>query len=235
MALSRLDYQERSRLLKQTILFFSGGVGVILIFVFILLPIFSKILAFTNKQSLLPVNTPAPIVMPPTLQQPYTATNSAVLTLRGTAQPEQTVLLGQNGAIEKKTTVGSDGQYTFLDIILEKGDNMFQTYVEDANGNRSDGSPQITITYNTDAPKLEVSEPVDGSTVIQRKQQVITIKGTTDPSNKVYVNEQFLFVSSDGSFTGQVQLQNGANTIHVRAINTAGNEVTKDITVNYSP
>lgn len=234
MSLSRLESLEKTRLLKQTGLFFGGGIGVILVFVFIVLPIFSKILAAANKQSMLPVSTPSTVLLTPTLSVPYNATNSASLTVSGTAQAGMSVLLGQNGSIDKKTTASADGSFSF-DVTLNSGDNMFQAYIEDANGNRSDGSQATTVTYNTDAPKLEITSPQDGSTVSQRKQQVVTVTGTTDPQNKVYLNEQFLFVRSDGSFTGQFQLQPGGNAIHVKAVNVAGNETTKDINVTYSP
>lgn len=235
MLSSRLAATHQKRLMKQTFMFTSGGILVIIAFAVIGIPLFSKILAVTNKPISTATATPPPIITSPILTSPFTATNSATITLTGKAQTGLTVLLGQNGSIEKKTNPKDDGSYEFQDVSLQSGENMFQAYAEDSQGNRSDGSSQITVTYQTDAPKLDISEPANNSTITQRKQSVVSVKGKTEGGNKIYINDQFIFVSTDGSFSGSVQLQDGDNTIKVRAVNTAGNETASEILVHYLP
>lgn len=234
MGYSRLASHERALLTRQTIFFGGAGIAIIIAYVFIVLPIFSKVLVLTNKQAL-PEATQNAIVMSPTLIQPYTATNSAEISLRGTSQPGYTIILGQNGSLDKQVKADDKGEFIFESVSLSNGDNLFQAYAETNEGDRSDGSPPMHIQYVTDAPKLDISEPADNATITQRKQQVIQVKGTTNPGNKVFLNDQFLFVSTDGSFTGSFQLQPGSNTLTIKAVNPASSEAIKELHVTYSP
>lgn len=225
---------ERNKLIKQTALFFSGGLGIMVLFFMVILPFVTKALLGTQK-AFLPQATPAASVSSPVLSAPYTATNSAQITLRGTATPGISVLLGINGSIGNKTTADDQGGFVFENVTMSQGENLFFAYAEDSSGNRSDGSNAVTVSYSTDVPKLEVSEPAEGAVITQRKQSVISVKGKTDQGNKVYLNGQFLFVAGDGSFSGSVQLQTGDNTIAVKAVNTAGNETLIELHVKYMP
>lgn len=235
MGTSRLALNEKNRLVKQSVLYFIGGLGILLLFFAVLLPLFTKILLLGAQKLRQPTATPSVNVSSPTLSAPYTATNSAQITLKGSATNGISVLLGLNGSIDRKTTADDQGNYTFENVTLSVGENLLFAYAEDSSGNRSDGSNAVTVTYSTDAPKLEISEPAEGALITQRKQSVISVKGTTDGGNKVYLNGQFLFVAGDGSFSGSVQLVNGDNTLTVKAMNTAGNETLKEIHVKYMP
>ncbi|PWU23560.1 hypothetical protein C5B42_02485 [Candidatus Cerribacteria bacterium 'Amazon FNV 2010 28 9'] len=235
MTYSRTDTQERKTLIRQTLLFFAAGLGVIVTFMYVLIPIYSKILSITNKPSAIPKATPTSIILPPNLISPYTATNSATISIKGTALPNMTILLGQNGQIGPQTTATASGDFEFDNLTLNSGDNLFIAYAQDQSGARSDGSAPLHVNFTTDAPKLDVTSPTDGTTITQHKQQVISVTGTTDSGNKITINNQFVFVSTSGAFTGQVQLQPGANSIAIKATNDAGNQTEKDVTVNYSP
>lgn len=235
MPFSRLQSNEKTKLIRQSTLFFAGGCLIIVLFLFGLLPMFTRLLMRSSQQSKLPTTTPAVNIPSPSLLQPFTSTNSAQITVKGSAQPNMSVLLGVNGSVDKKTTSGTDGTFSFDGVGLSSGENLIQAYAEDANGNRSEGSRSITVTYSTDAPKLEVTQPADNALVTQRKQSVITVSGTTDAGNKVYLNDQFLFVTDTGSFSGSFQLVDGENLLHIRAVNSAGNETSKDVHVKYIP
>lgn len=221
--------------MKQSLLFFAGGAGVLVLFFFVILPIFTKILSLSAKKISAPTPTPQASITPPMLSAPFTATNSAQVTLTGTADPNSSVLLGINGAIGRKVTASSSGGFVFDNVTLSTGENLIFAYEEDNNGNRSDGSNPITITYSTEAPQLEISAPSEGAVITQSKQSVVQVKGKTDAGNKVYLNGQFLFVASDGSFTGSFQLTQGDNTLTIRAVNTAGNETSQDVHLKYLP
>lgn len=232
---SRLSNNETRKLQQQTFLFAIAGTGILVLFFFLILPFLTKILLQGAQKAITPVATPTVSVSSPTLSAPYTATNSAQITLTGTATPGINVLLGINGSIDKKVTADDKGTYKFENITLSTGDNLLFAYAEDANGHRSDGSNAVTVTYSLDMPKLETTEPTEGAVITQRKQSVISLKGTTDAGNKVYLNDKFLFVSGDGVFTGSFQLVQGDNTLTVRAVNDAGNQTTKEIHIKYLP
>lgn len=235
MAYSRLQTHEKNQLIKQSVLFFAGGTGVLILFFFVLLPLLTKILMLNVQKIRTPTGTPTVSIASPVISAPYTATNSAQVTITGSATPDIFILLGVNGIIGPKLTASSSGSFKFENVPLAKGENTLIAYAEDKDGNRSDGSNALTISYTTDAPKLEVTEPTEGVVITQRKQSVIQVKGKVDPGNKVYLNGQFLFVSGDGSFTGSFQLQPGENTLTVKAVSQAGNEISIDIHVKYLP
>ena len=96
-------------------------------------------------------------------------------------------------------------------------------------------SNTVTVAFVKDAPKLEITSPEGETTISQRKQNPVTVKGKTDPGDKVYINDRLSFVSADGSFSGQVQLSEGDNTIVVRALNAAAVETTMEVLVHYTP
>lgn len=235
MAYSRLQVHEKNLLVRQTLLFFLGGVGILVLFFFVLLPIFTKVLMFSAKKALPASSAPTANIPAPVISAPFTATNSAKVNLTGQATAGISVLLGVNGSVDMQTKANDKGEFVFENVTLSSGENLIIAYAQDDDNNRSDGSNALTITYSTDAPKLEVTEPSEGAVVTQRKQSVIQVKGQTDAGNKVYLNDQFLFVSSDGSFTGSFQLVSGDNTLVVRAINSSGNEAAKEVHVKYLP
>lgn len=232
---SRLNSHEKTKLIRQSLMFFAGGCLILILFFFGLLPFYTRLLMGNSQQSKLPTATPAVTVPSPSLFQPFTATNSAQVAIKGTAKPDMTVLLGVNGSVDFKTKANETGEFVFDAVTLMAGENLLIAYAEDSDGNRSDGSASVTITYSTDAPKLEVTQPTENMLVTQRKQSVVSVVGVTDAGNKVFLNDQFLFVTDTGSFTGSFQLQEGDNTLHIRAVNAAGNETVKDVHVKYLP
>lgn len=234
MDYSRLEHHERTVLIRQIMLCFGGGIGLGLLFLFVLLPLFTRVLAIRNVGKQL--DTTEEIIPPqaPTLSQPFSATNSASVALEGSAPSGLKVILLQNGSQQDTQTIGDTGTFTF-NVTLQAGDNLFQALTEDDKGTRSNPSPDVSIALVTAAPKLEVTSPTNGQTFTQFKQSVIPVNGNTDAGNKIYINDQFVFVSGTGSFSGSVSLQKGDNHITIRAVDPASNETKVELTVQYSP
>jgi hypothetical protein len=92
------------------------------------------------------------------------------------------------------------------------------------------------IVKDTTPPTLTVTAPVDGSTV---NTATVKVKGTATDNvgvrivavNDMPLKEEALL--PDGSFATEVQLDEGANTIVVKAFDAAGNVATKTIKVTY--
>lgn len=63
-------------------------------------------------------------------------------------------------------------------------------------------------------PTLNITYPQDGS-VIESKH--ITISGKSEPEVELVVNNKEIFVSSDGSFSAEIDLQKGLNLIKITA------------------
>ncbi len=235
MAHSRLEHHERSVLLKQTLIFTGSGVGLIIAFLFLILPAFIRVMALRNLGSKIVIEDTAILPARPFLAEPFSATSSASIDLTGNAQAGFKVILLHNGVAGLETTASENGSFTFSDVSLTDGENVFTAVAENDKEERSNPSSEVHISLVKDAPKLEVTQPADGSEITKRKDNPVTVKGTTDKGNKVYMNDRMLFVANDGSFSGAVQLSEGENTIVVKAVNPAGIESVSELKLSYRP
>jgi bacillopeptidase F len=154
-------------------------------------------------------------------------TNEADITVEGTASPETTVEVLQNGEEAGSVEIGEDGIFA-VDTELEEGDNEFSsvTYVD---GEDAGESNPVTVTLDTAAPDLAVDNPEDGE---QTNRETATVEGTVsdDHLDTVTVNGQETDVT-DGEFSQRILLNEGENVIEVEATDLAGNVATETITV----
>ncbi|HOL83347.1 MAG TPA: stalk domain-containing protein, partial [Caldisericia bacterium] len=91
------------------------------------------------------------------------------------------------------------------------------------------------VTEDTNPPVIQITEPVDGSSVDKNK---VTVFGkVTDESSvtAVYVNGVKVDLLPDGTFMTSVTLDEGSNRIRVIAVDEFGNIGTKEIFVIYTP
>lgn len=83
----------------------------------------------------------------------------------------------------------------------------------------------------TAPPKLNITNPKDNITA---DGDSISVEGQTDTGASLFINEVEVGVDQDGSFKDRVSLQNGVNTLKIRAQNKLGkkSEVTRTIVAN---
>lgn len=232
---SRLQSHEQKVLLRQTLLFFGSGIGLIVVFLFLILPGFIRVMALRNLGYKAATNENTILPSRPTLEQPFDATSSASLALSGSAQPNSKVILLQNGAPGPETHSDDTGSFTFEAVTLDSGDNTFTAVVENEQSVRSNPSGELHISFVKDAPKLEIETPTENLDVTKRRDNPISVKGKTDAGNKVTINDRVLFVANDGSFSGAVQLSDGDNTIVIKATNAALIETVEERHVRFVP
>ena len=127
----------------------------------------------------------------------------------------------------------SIASFNAKDISLESGNNSIYGKTVDQ-GKQSLASKTLTVTFNESKPKLIISEPEDGRE-IKGGDKKVTISGITDNDASVYVNNGQIIVSKDGSFTTSIPLNDGENTITVKAVNSASTSTTIDLKVTYRP
>lgn len=84
------------------------------------------------------------------------------------------------------------------------------------------------IIRTISAPTLALLNPIDGITTSEPE---ITVSGHADPEVTVQINGQRVFSGPDGVFKQQVELQNGANQIIVRAEKNHGHFTTLTRTI----
>ncbi len=230
---SRLSRLEEKRTKKQL---FTVSIGIIVLIVALMtigIPLLIRISVFLgNFKSANPTNEdditpPVAPVLAPILE----ATNSAVLKIEGYGEPAANLKLYHNGLQADEVVLGKDGNFEF-EVKLQNGDNTFYAVAIDAAGNESQRSAEQTIVYKKNGPQLEVTEPVDGQE-FGENFATIQIKGKTDIGAQIRINDRFVNVADDGTFTFDLQLAAGENHITVRAFDFAGNQTEKQLKVIY--
>lgn len=233
--MSRLGrYEEQKE--RKTIGIALGSIILVIIFFavfgFKLLEGFSVFMASFRGSSPLPT-TSATLVLPPVLDAPVEATNSAAITITGRGQAELSFILYVNEKEYKKIPVPKDGNVTIDNVMLTEGNNTISAKLTDDKGNLSDLSNVVTITQKKGKPTLDISAPQDGATVFGDKRSV-TVSGKTDQENEVMINDRLAVVRNDGTFDFVFTLSEGSNTIKIVAKDAAGNETTVERKVTYT-
>lgn len=185
-----------------------------------------KITGNNNPQTT--TSTSPSYISPPHINPMSPATNSAHIIVSGVADKDQTINLYVNGKLSDKTKTKDDKSFSFKDITLDQGQNDIKAKAVGQNNNESDYSQNIQVTYSSEAPKLDVNTPQDGQTY---GSSPITVSGTTEPNNRVTVNDFWAIVDDSGKFSYMLPLQKGENTLIITSINEAGNKITKQIKV----
>jgi len=175
-------------------------------------------------------NFPPP---PPQLDPLPEATNSASLAISGQAEAGAELVLFQNGEEKGKTTVGEEESFTFNQVELTEGENIFLARAYDQAGNESQASLAQTVVFDNKPPELTIASPEDGQTVNDKKE--ISIKGKTEKEAVVMINERQVVVGLEGDFEASYSLVEGSNEIVVVAKDKAGNETKKTLKIKYQP
>jgi cytoskeletal protein RodZ len=82
------------------------------------------------------------------------------------------------------------------------------------------------------APELSISYPTNNSVVVKEN---IEILGNTSQQASVFINNQRVHVSSDGSFSANYKVMPGINVISIKSINRANKEKMVTYTLEYKP
>ena len=179
------------------------------------------------------VDTTAPVAPVITLQT--TLTNENTITITGTTVEGSTVTLTQNDiALTPTIITSSDGTWS-VDVTLIQGANTFTATATDQAGNISDVSNSVTVTLDNTAPDA----PVITLQTTLTNENTITITGTTVEGSTVTLTQNdialtpTIITSSDGTWSVDVTLIQGANTFTATATDQAGNisDVSNSVTV----
>lgn len=145
--------------------------------------------------------------------------NSIVFKVDGVAKPAEEIRL--------YGTPNEDGSETYSGSVdltgLSDGAHKIQFQISDNDGNTSLEAVRNFIV-STAAPTLNVTSPTDNLVTNATK---ITVRGTASSSSytslaSVKVNNAVVTVGSDGTFSKEVTLSEGSNTITVVATDSIG-------------
>lgn len=140
-----------------------------------------------------------------------------------------------SGITKTAVTNGWKCTYTPSDALAEGAHTVYFN-VSDNDGNAA-SQVSVSFTIDTVPPTLNLTSPADGLITNQAAQVVSgkTNDATSSPvSVKVFVNDgagQAAEVAADGSFSINITLATGANTIRVVATDAAGKSTTITRTV----
>ena len=172
------------------------------------------------------------IIAPPVLDTPPVATNSASMVLTGKGQAGLTLIVYLSDGEFKKLPVPQDGNFSVSGIPLKEGVNTMSAKMSDDKGNTSDLSNVVSVTYTNKPPKLEVSKP-DENANISGDINTVVVTGKTDEDVTVTINDRFVVVKNDNSFTYNYPLNEGDNILKIVATDTAGNQTKVERKVTY--
>lgn len=141
-------------------------------------------------------------------------------------------------AVSNITKTAIDGGYkcTCTSPTLRDGSHTISVKASDNDGNAA-VDKTATFTIDTVPPTLQITAP---SNDLITNQKAVTVTGKTDDATSkpvtVTVNGAAVTVGTDGTFTKEVTLAEGENTITIVAKDKAGKTttVTRRVTVNTS-
>ena len=234
---SRLQRKREKDSLRQAFKYLMLVFGLLFILIRFGLPGLIKMAAFMGeiRQSKLPIEQVAnrPI-LPPRLNPLPMATNSAELNISGYAQAGSTVKLYLRGINLNEVVVDANGEFVFKRIHLKEGENEIYTEATDNQNTVSEPSKSFMVIVDNTTPELEIASPSEGQRFFD-KDSPITITGSTEPDLNLSINNRFVLVKSDGSFSTTLSLSEGDNSIEAVVRDLAGNETKKSLKVNYTP
>jgi bacillopeptidase F len=163
------------------------------------------------------------VILPPTLDPPPEATNSATISVTGKGKADLTLIVYLNDAQFKKINVPTDGNFSIINVPLTDGANTISAKLSDDKGTLSELSNVVSVRYANTPPKLDVSAPADNSNV-SGDPNTVSVTGTTDDNVTVTINDRFVVIKSDNSFSYGYPLNDGDNILNIVAMDTAGNQ-----------
>jgi bacillopeptidase F len=172
------------------------------------------------------------ILLPPQLDPLPYATYSGEIRVSGKAKGDVTILLYVNEKQTERTKPKEDGIFTFLNVKMKNGVNVISAKATDDKDNASDLSEVLTIQVKTNKPTLDITTPSENEEITGEKQ-ITTVTGKTESDNSVTINDRFVVIKSDGSFSYDLSLKEGEQTITIVAKDQAGNETKMERKVTY--
>lgn len=234
---SRLSKRQEKKT-KQNLILSVAGIIVVLILLFkVGVPLLVNFSLFIGQQKdsspISQSNSKDPSFIAPPIFDPIpSATNSAKISLTGSAIANQSVKIYVNGKLFDETPTKNDGSFSLI-VDIQKGSNTINAKAN-VKGKDSNFSDSLTTTYIDSKPTLDITSPSDGQT-FSKDQKSAPVSGKTSAGAKVTVNGFWAIVDENNNFSYSLPLQNGDNQIKIVATDDAGNSTEKDLKVTYNP
>jgi len=169
--------------------------------------------------------------LPPRLIIPFEATNSSIIKVGGVAEPKTTVELLKNDVSIGKVEVNDKGEFDFVGVILESGENVFASQATKEGKGSSELSRSVNVVYDNMAPELTMTNPTEENQKVDVSE--FEVGGKSEKGVSVTVNNRLAMVDDEGKFNIRLQLNAGKNDIEIIVRDLAGNETRKKIVITY--
>lgn len=167
------------------------------------------------------VDTVAPLLV---LSSPAVdITDNPQVTVAGDTEPGASVTVG--GVV---VAVDASGAFSH-NVTLADGSHSLPVVATDPAGNTR--TLTVNVTVDTVAPALLLTSPTEGATT---ETASVTVAGATEPGASLRVNGLGVPVALNGTFSVDLALSEGSNTIAAIATDAAGNSATVTVNVTYT-
>lgn len=231
--MSRRETLEQKQDLRKTYLFLGSGFLFLIIFFLIGIPFLVDFSAYLSTL-LSPKKTvqkkQARYIQQPQLEVAYEATNSATIKITGFGAINTDTGLYVNNRLVKNV-LNKSGSFTFADVNLTLGDNEIYVVAKDKASDKEAKSEILTVAYDNKKPEFTLDNLNDNQEF--RLNNQITIKGKLNEEGTVYINDRFVLVNADKTFSTDYQLNDGDNKLKFVVLDKAGNKFEKEITVKF--
>ena len=172
------------------------------------------------------------LIMPPYMDPLPIATSSGILHLTGRGQANAEIVIYADDTQVKKTKIDADGTFSISSITLPEGTHSVKATIVDAQGKESEFSNMVQTIIKKKPPKLDITSPNDNSTITS-DDNLLPVEGKTDDDTDVRINDRFVVIRPDNTFSYPFPLQDGDNPLTIKATDRAGNSTEVDRKVTY--
>ncbi|WP_119081077.1 Ig-like domain-containing protein [Chitinophaga alhagiae] len=191
-----------------------------------------------SEPLLLTITAKPPKPATPVLVSGSSPLNEGKPGIKGTAQPNSTVTVYEDGAPVGATTADADGNWTFVpDNNLADGPHELTATAKDAEGNESDASDALLFSIDTELPAKPVMALASGSSPVSNSQP--SLSGTAEANSTVTIYTDGVetgtaTADADGkwSFALPAALADGPYVFTATATDAAGNVSAGPATLN---
>lgn len=169
---------------------------------------------------------------PPQFDEIPENTNKETLEITGQSENSAIIKIRANND-DSEVVANNEGKFSFT-FNLNKGENTIDATSTDLAGNQSTQTQTFRINYDNEDPELTIDSPSDGSSFFGSGQRQLSIKGTVDENVDLRINDRFVSLKDDNSFTFATTLSEGENKFDIVAMDPAGNESSSSLTVTFS-
>ena len=217
---------------KRSVLFLFMTIITVLLFSILGIKILVNIINLITDIKISDQSNPSYDNIPPRIPYIYSLprhTSSSAIDIKGETESGSIVTLQTNHG-KTDVVAGSTGSFLFK-VDLTEGDNKFYFYSTDSSGNSSSKTIEYNVILDKTPPDIEISLPQDNTIFYGTENMTVEIKGVSDSTSTVTINDRYVGLADDGSFIFKYRLNTGENILTIKSTDPAGNISEKKITL----